>query len=62
MTLLTPKDNEPSTVRVGGTAPAERQPTAFELAFQKATRSAEGLSKELHKMKGVKNAKKARRG
>lgn len=43
MTLLTPKDNEPSTVRVGGTAPAERQPTAFELAFQKAKRQKDGL-------------------
>lgn len=43
MTLLTPKDDEPTTVRVGGTAPAERQPTAFELAFQKAKRQKDGL-------------------
>lgn len=43
MTILTPKDNEPSTVRVGGTVPAERQPTAMELALQKAKRKKDGL-------------------
>lgn len=41
MTQLIPKDKEPATVRVGGTAPAERIPTAMELALQKAKQKKE---------------------
>ncbi len=43
MTQLIPKDKEPATVRVGGTAPAERIPTAMELALQKAKQKKDGL-------------------